>query len=161
MLKETLSLPAYGGTWAGTRYSEHRGRGDHRQLLRGQEGSPSSPWGSQQGGPIATLDQETRGRSTSWGPSRTVVTDGEPLCWGRGGGTERGTVAKAPSWCSPRWKQACSLWRDGKTEQHPPGSLPGASLVAGSSLGASEVSGEACGCPRLLSWVDPGCGMAL
>lgn len=38
MLKETLSLSAYGGTWAGTRYSEHRGKGDHRWLLRGQEG---------------------------------------------------------------------------------------------------------------------------
>lgn len=27
--------------------------------------------------------------------------------------------------------------------------------------GPLEVSGEACGCPRSLSWVNPSCGMAL
>lgn len=52
-LKEALSLSAYRDTWVGTRYSQHSGRDDHRQL-RGQEGPTSSKeslWGSQQEGP--------------------------------------------------------------------------------------------------------------
>lgn len=103
MFKDTLSTCH--SAWFGTGYSPCSGRGDHRH--RGQKGSTSNKegcrlWGPQRAGPIATLEQGTRGGSNPRGPSRPVATDGELLGGGQG---EGGKIAELSDGFQ-RWMQA-------------------------------------------------------
>lgn len=85
-------------------------------------------WGPQQAGPIATLEQETRGGSNPCGPCRTVATDGELL--GMGGGGRRRKNSRALRWL-PEVETGSAPCGEIKrvNSTHPDQTVPGASLM--------------------------------